>query len=355
MAVGVALAGLAIGVHFSSAPSSRARERGSEGGSERGHLDTSRRSASPVRDAGVSRSSQEAGTPRLRSAAVASQVEDRSRSASSTPPDPVGAAPRLSGEGIAAAPKASVPPAESQPVPPTDELSPGAPARPAHSPGPGPTPSAPPSHSLTRSEAALEIAHGPTEGKRIALTFDAGSSAAPTPAILAALRANGLHCTFFLTGRWTETNPGMVRQIVDAGHELGNHTYTHPDLTHVSDEKVKTELEQTEEEVQRVTGRSTKPYFRPPFGARDARVLRLAAAEGYRCIYWTTDSWDSVKKGIRPREIEERVLRKARPGSIILMHCGSQATADALPDIIRSLKAEGYEIVTVSDLLNGSP
>jgi peptidoglycan/xylan/chitin deacetylase (PgdA/CDA1 family) len=277
---------------------------------------------------------------------VASQVVDRSLSTPPTPPRSADTSLRGSGEGIATAPKTSILPAESQPAPPTDELSPGAPARPSQS--------LPPSlsHSLTRSEAALEIAHGPTAGKRIALTFDAGSSAAPTPAILEALRANGLRCTFFLTGRWTETNPGVVRQIVDAGHELGNHTYTHPDLTHVSDEKVKSELQQTEEEVQRVTGRSTKPYFRPPFGARDARVLRLAAAEGYRCIYWTTDSWDSVKKGIRPREIEERVLHKARPGSIILMHCGSQATADALPDIIRSLKEEGYEIVTVSDLLN---
>jgi peptidoglycan/xylan/chitin deacetylase (PgdA/CDA1 family) len=149
-------------------------------------------------------------------------------------------------------------------------------------------------------------------------------------------------------------NPEMVRRIADAGHELGNHTYTHPDLTRVPDEQVLAELQRTEDQVRRVTGRSTKPYFRPPFGARDARVLRLAAVEGYRSVYWTTDSWDSVKKGIRPDEIRRRVVGKAQPGGIVLMHCGSQATADALPQILRALKEQGYEIVTVSELLDGT-
>jgi peptidoglycan/xylan/chitin deacetylase (PgdA/CDA1 family) len=218
-----------------------------------------------------------------------------------------------------------------------DELSPGASPRPT---------TAPPAAVST-----LEIVRGPATSKRVALTFDAGSSAAPTPAILAALRSEGLHCTFFLTGRWTETNPGVVRRIVEEGHEIANHTYSHPDLTRVPDERVLSELERTEAEVQRVAGKSTKPYFRPPYGARNARVLRLAAAHGYRCVYWTTDCWDSVKKGIRPEEIQERVLRKARSGSIVLMHCGSQATADALPGLLRSLKARGYEVVTVSKLL----
>src|SRR5262249_53566834 len=126
-------------------------------------------------------------------------------------------------------------------MPPTDELSPGAPPV-----KPSPAPSGP--------VAAHEVDRGPTARKRIALTFDAGSSASPTPAILAALRDQDLRCTFFLTGRWTEQNPEVVRQIAEAGHELGNHTYTHPDLTHVPDARVRSELERTEEEVRRVAG-----------------------------------------------------------------------------------------------------
>lgn len=364
MAAGVAMAGLAIGVHFSSAPSPKGTTPASvpaESPSigERQHS-TGRVEAPPKPE-----QPPPAPRPEHRASALPKEPSRPAQPTDAPPSTTPGAAaqdasPVLSDQRIAdsaaglpadpgpvSPPSPAAPPAP-KPAPPTDELSPNAP-RPSRSGNPSP------SRAFSRSEAAHEVARGPAEGKRIALTFDAGSSASPTPAILEALRENGLRCTFFLTGRWTETNPRVVRQIVDAGHELGNHTYNHPDLTRASDEKVIAELQQTEEEVQRVTGRTTKPYFRPPFGARDARVLRLAAAEGYRCIYWTTDSWDSVKKGIRPQEIEERVLRKARPGSIVLMHCGSQATADALPDIIRSLKADGYEIVTVSDLLSGGP
>jgi peptidoglycan/xylan/chitin deacetylase (PgdA/CDA1 family) len=191
----------------------------------------------------------------------------------------------------------------------------------------------------------------PTSRPLVALTFDAGSSAAPTPAILRALKAADRRCTFFLTGAWTAQHPGLVREIAEEGHELGNHTYTHPDLRHVSNARVAKELERTDALVREVAGRGTQPYFRPPFGARDARVLREAAHHGYRCVYWTTDSLDSVVKGITPRQIERRVLARLRPGSIILMHCGSAATAEALPHLLTALRKRGYQVVTVSDLL----
>ena len=188
--------------------------------------------------------------------------------------------------------------------------------------------------------------------KGIALTLDAGASSAPTPEVLSALRSAGLHVTFFLTGKWAEQNEGLVRQMRQDGHEIGNHTYSHPDLRKLPDADIQEQLRKTEEIIQRITGRGCEPYFRPPYGGRDNRVLRIAQEAGYTAIYWSVDSWDAFKKGITSAEITKRVLDRARGGDIVLMHCGSQATADALPGLIRELQSRGYEIVTVSELLN---
>jgi peptidoglycan/xylan/chitin deacetylase (PgdA/CDA1 family) len=196
-----------------------------------------------------------------------------------------------------------------------------------------------------------ELDRGPATRPVVALTFDAGSSPAPTSAILQALAAADLRCTFFLTGTWAVQNPELVRRIAARGHELGNHTYSHPDLRRVSSARVAQELDRTDKLVRHLTGRGTRPYFRPPFGARDPRVLRDAARRGYRCVYWTTDSLDSVQRGITPRQIERRVLTRLCPGSIILMHCGSSATAQALPHLLAALHHRGYRVVTVSELL----
>ena len=107
----------------------------------------------------------------------------------------------------------------------------------------------------------------------------------------------------------------------------------------------------TEEIVEGTLGKSTRPYFRPPLGARDSRVRRVVGDEGFLTVYWTLDSRDSVDRGITADQIRERVLGKAGPGSIVLMHCGSQASADALPGILRGLKERGLTPVTIGRLL----
>jgi peptidoglycan/xylan/chitin deacetylase (PgdA/CDA1 family) len=205
-----------------------------------------------------------------------------------------------------------------------------------------------------RSRPAREIDRGPAEGRKIALTFDAGSSPKPVAPILAALRQRDLHCTFFLTGHWAEQNPATVRAIAGAGHELGNHTYSHANLTRLSDDGIATELRRAESAVRAACGHGTHPFFRPPLGARDDRVLRAAAREGYTTVYWSTDSLDSVTPGITPDAIRERVAQRAQPGSIVLLHCGSQATAKALPDLLDDLERDGYSVVTLSELLAGN-
>lgn len=196
-----------------------------------------------------------------------------------------------------------------------------------------------------------EVSHGSTGSPRIALTFDAGADSRPTDKILKALAAHGVHATFFLTGKWIEKNPAICRRIVAEGHEIGNHSYSHRSFTQLSDSEIGTELERTEELAVKVTGASTKPLWRPPYGARDKRVLRTVGGYGYRSVYWHVDCWDSVKKGITPDQITSRVLSRVGNGSIVLMHCGSQATADALDGLLSRLKARGYQQVTVGTLV----
>lgn len=211
-----------------------------------------------------------------------------------------------------------------------------------------------PAAAASLKVSSREVDGGETKAKLVALTFDAGSSAEPVPKILRALAQRGLHCTFFLTGQWMERYPEAARQIAEAGHELGNHSWSHPAFTSLSDEQIREQLRRTEEIAQRVCGRSTKPLFRPPFGARDERVRTVVAEEGYLTVYWTIDSWDSVKKEITPQMITDRVMRYMRPGAIVLMHCGSEATAEALLQLLNALEAQGYQVVTVSELLRAS-
>lgn len=208
-------------------------------------------------------------------------------------------------------------------------------------------------HKRLANGVPSELSHFPHTNK-IAITLDAGASAAPTPSILSTLKSAGVHVTFFLTGKWCEQNPQLVKEIAADGHEIGNHTYSHPDLRKVSDDAIRDQLAKAETLVVNLTGKSTKPFFRPPFGARDKRVLGVAADDGYRCVYWSLDSLDAFKKGITGQEIEERVLSRAKGGDIILMHCGSAPTAAVLPDVIEKLKQRGFDIVTISELTSGN-
>ncbi len=200
-----------------------------------------------------------------------------------------------------------------------------------------------------------EVDRGPRGRGRVALTFDGGGPADPAPRILEVLREHDLRVTIFLTGRWAEEHPDLVRQMVREGHELGNHTYGHLDLRTLEDDQILDEFLRTEAILRDLAGVSSRPFFRPPFGARDGRVLALAARAGYLSVYWTLDSLDSVPPA---KTVDDLVARVADPnrdldGAIVLLHLGSPATAEALPRILEALQGRGYEIVTVSELLYG--
>lgn len=207
----------------------------------------------------------------------------------------------------------------------------------------------------TLESQPLLVQRGAAGRPIVALTLDAGASAEPVPAILHALRERQVTITFFLTGKWIAENPELTRQIVADGHEIANHTNSHPDMRTLSDETLRQELADTEALLHETAGASARPFFRPPFGAYDERVLRLTEAEGYLPIYWTLDSLDSVGEPKTAAFLLERVTAKLTPeqlrGAIILAHCGSQPTAEALPQILDRFAAMGLRVGKISEVL----
>ena len=202
-----------------------------------------------------------------------------------------------------------------------------------------------------------EIVRGPRGKSEIALTFDAGANAECFEDLIAALEKARVHSTFFITGNWAQRNMDCARAITRHGHEIGNHTWNHLDLTKHSNEIVREEITRAEDLLTEISGQTPRPRWRAPFGARDERVLRIAANLGYRSIYWTIDSLDSVEPRKTRDFLIDRITSKTNAeldGAIILMHVGEKNTADALPVIIADLQARGFRLVTISRLLEGT-
>jgi peptidoglycan-N-acetylglucosamine deacetylase len=195
-----------------------------------------------------------------------------------------------------------------------------------------------------------QVSRGNTALNRVALTFDAGSGSASTPAILDGLKAAGLHCTFFVTGQFAESNPAVMKSIAAEGHEIGNHSYSHPRFTTISTQEVSSQLARTEAAVKASTGLSTKPYFRFPYGLGSDPLIRQINGEGYLCVLWTIDTidWDPATS---TEAIRSRVMQRLCPGAIVLMHADSPQEAQVLPSVIGDIEAANYKIVTLSELL----
>ena len=247
----------------------------------------------------------------------------------------------------------SAPTATAAPTP--IVLAPGAasPTDPAPISTPAPTPSPSPTPDFTNLPYATriwEVRRGDPDARAVALTFDAGSTATFTPPMLETLRRHGVRVTIFITGEFADRYPELVKEMIADGHEIGNHSYAHPDFTTLEDDAIRSEIRRTEEAVKRVGGVSTKPWFRPPYGARNPHVLDLVVREGYWSIYWTIDTID-WREDATPALIRQRIRERLQNGAIILAHLGSHHTMEALPDILTDLKQEGYRIVKVSELL----
>lgn len=200
---------------------------------------------------------------------------------------------------------------------------------------------------------AQTVTRGSTTEKVVALTFDDGSDGTNINRILQTLSSHNVKATFFLTGTGMNNHPQSIRNIVNQGHDIGNHSYSHPDFTTLSASQIRSQLQRTEDAARNLTGRSTKPFFRPPYGAYNSTVLQHVGDAGYRYSFmWTIDTIDWT--GNSSSDIVNRVMSRITPGAIILMHTGAGAsgTPAALPTIITRLKSQGYRFVTLSQLMN---
>jgi peptidoglycan/xylan/chitin deacetylase (PgdA/CDA1 family) len=199
-----------------------------------------------------------------------------------------------------------------------------------------------------------EMDRGPRGKHEIALTFDAGAEAECFDDLITALANAHASSTFFITGRFVHDHADCAAEITKHGHEVGNHTWSHLNLTQQPDDVVRDEIMRTERAIVQASGQSPRPRFRAPYGARDKRILKIAASLGYRSIYWTLDSQDGVEPIKTPQFLIDRITSKSDAeldGAIILLHVGVRSTADALPAIISNLQARGFQLVTISKLL----
>ncbi|MDN7244530.1 LysM peptidoglycan-binding domain-containing protein [Planococcus shenhongbingii] len=204
----------------------------------------------------------------------------------------------------------------------------------------------------TEAANSKYVTKGATTSKVIALTFDDGSDGTNINKILQILSTNKVKATFFLTGSGAKNHPQPIKNITAQGHQIANHSYSHPDFTKLTAAQMKAELDKTEATIKGITGKSTKPLFRAPFGASNAKVLAAVGNAGYtHTIQWNIDTLDW--KGVSSTAITNKVVNNVVPGTIVLMHTGAGAsgTPGALQGMITKLKAKGYTFVTVSQLL----
>lgn len=184
--------------------------------------------------------------------------------------------------------------------------------------------------------------------KKISISFDAAWGNEDTEELKRILGARNIRTTFFVVGGWVDNYPESVKSLSDAGHEIMNHSATHPHMTQISSDKMKAELNECADKIENITGKRPN-LFRPPYGDYNDEVVKTARECGYYTIQWNIDSLDW--KDLSADEIYNRVVPKVTPGSIILFHNAAKHTPEALPRILDDLIAQGYEIVPISELI----
>jgi len=213
-----------------------------------------------------------------------------------------------------------------------------------------------PSPSAEASPEAANAANKPAtwfsvnvEGPYIAMTFDDGPSPETTPRLLDILKQRNIKATFFMIGQNAERNPAIVKRILAEGHEIGNHSWTHPQLSKLSDDRVTEEINKTQNAIKDASG-YTPVILRPPYGAITARQKEWIEKQfDLSVIIWSVDPFDWKRPGASV--IEQRILAGARPGAIVLSHDIHKQTVDAMPATLDALAAKGFKFVTVSQLI----
>jgi peptidoglycan/xylan/chitin deacetylase (PgdA/CDA1 family) len=187
------------------------------------------------------------------------------------------------------------------------------------------------------------------DGPYIAMTFDDGPHATNTPKLLDLAAKRHIKLTFFVLGECVQQNPAVLQREVAEGHEIGNHSWSHPNLAKLSDEAVRSQLRRTEDIIVKTAGVKPK-LMRPPYGELTKRQRIWVNHDfGYKVILWDVDPLDWKRPG--PSVVARRIIAGARPGSIILSHDIHPPTIEAMPQVFDALLAKGFKFVTVSELL----
>jgi peptidoglycan/xylan/chitin deacetylase (PgdA/CDA1 family) len=199
------------------------------------------------------------------------------------------------------------------------------------------------------AEASITFSSVHVDGPYIAMTFDDGPSATLTPKLLDLLATHHIKATFFVIGENVAEHPEIVARAAREGHEIGNHSWSHPNLAKMSEEAVRSQLRRTDDAIKSATG--VRPtLLRPPYGSITAREKRWIHDQfGYQIILWDVDPNDWKRPG--PAVVRNRILKETRPGSIVLSHDIHPGTIEAMPSTFDALEAKGFKFVTVSELI----
>ncbi len=186
------------------------------------------------------------------------------------------------------------------------------------------------------------------EEKICSISFDAAWGADDTPQLIKILDEYNVKATFFVVGAWVDKYPDAVKMLSDAGHEVMNHSDTHPHMTQLSHDAMKKEVESCGAKIEKITGKKPN-LFRPPYGDYNSDVVNALADCKYYTIQWSVDSLDW--KNLTANEIYSRVTENIHPGAIVLFHNAAKNTPEALPQILQYLKENGYKTVPISKLI----
>lgn len=205
-----------------------------------------------------------------------------------------------------------------------------------------------PAATVVAQKRELPIYSVARDDKVLSISFDASWGADKTIPILDILDKYNVKTTFFLVGGWVDKYPEMLKEIVARGHEIGNHSDTHPHMSQQSEADIRKELHNMSDKVEKLTG--VRPtLFRPPYGDYNNRVVTVSRAEGYECVQWSIDSLDWKDRGTA--DIIKQCTYRVQPGDIVLFHNDSNDIVNALPTVIEHYQQLGYTIIPVSQIL----
>lgn len=209
------------------------------------------------------------------------------------------------------------------------------------------TPKATPTTTPTPTRPPVDC----TKEKCVALTFDDGPGP-DTPKLLDTLKAENVPATFLLVGKAVATYPDTVAREFKEGHSLGVHTWNHPQLTKIPDDKIVNEITSTADAIKKAAPDAKLTFTRPPYGAFNPRVISVLKSLNHAALIWDVDTLDWKHRD--PNAVLSQVQQQTKPGSVILMHDIHPTSIQAVPEIIKYLRSQGFTMVTVPELFGGS-